>query len=104
MLKTLPSEQFQNFVPKSHLLFVTSNYGTELWSLPAGEKIAELVLPFAFGHQLYLPTSGDRFAVVDSAGLRDFSIYPQTDVLVGATQQYSSDDLSSDDRYSSFFK
>jgi WD40 repeat protein len=77
-LKTLPTEQFQNFVPKSHLLMVTSNYGTELWSLPAGEKIGEMALPFAQGHSLSFAPSGERFAVHTDRGLRIVSIWPTT--------------------------
>jgi WD40 repeat protein len=104
ILKTLPAEQFQNFIPKSHLLMVTSNYGTELWSLPAGEKIGEMALPFAPGHSLYFAPSGDRFAVNDDRGLRVLSIWPTTAALLAAAQKFSAHNLATDARYSRFLK
>jgi WD40 repeat protein len=102
-LKTLPSEQFQNFIPRSHLLMVTSNYGTEFWSLPAGEKIGEVTLPFAPGQHYYIASSGDRFAV--STGLlRDMLLWPTTTALLNAARQFAIHDLARDDRYSRFLQ
>jgi WD40 repeat protein len=103
-MKTLPSEQLQNFVPKSHLLMVTSNYGSELWSLPAGEKIGEMTLPFAQGHTVYFAPSGDQFAVADGRGLRTLSIWPTTAALLDAAHRFSTDDLAADERYSRFLQ
>lgn len=102
-LRTLPSEQFQNFIPKSHLLMVTSNYGIELWS-PAGEKIGEMKLPFAPGHSVYFAASGDRLAVNDGRGLRIMTIWTNTAALIQAAQQSSTRDLTMDQRYSKFLK
>ena len=101
-LKTLPVEQFQRFIPKSHLLMVTSNFGTELWSLPEGLKIGEVNLPFALGQALYIAPSGDRFAVVDSRGLRDMLIWPTTATLLDYSRRFLNHDLSTDERYSRF--
>src|SRR5262249_3396748 len=103
-LKTLPAEQFQNFVPKSHLLMVTSNYGTEFWRLPAGEKIGEVTLPFAMGQTFYISPAGDRVAVRDRFGLRDMSIWPTTALLLDAAKRFSTHDLSRDERYSRFLQ
>ena len=104
MLKTLPSEQFQKFVPRSRLLMVTSNYGTEIWSLPAGKKIGEVTLPFAFGQTIYIAPSGDRFAVRDRRGLRDMYIWPTISALLSGAERFSIDDLSGDERYARFLQ
>lgn len=103
-LKTLPVEQFQQFIPKSHLLMVTSNYGTEFWSLPEGRKIGEMTLPFAMGQIIYTAPSGDRFAVVDGRGLRDMSLWPTTAALLGAARRFSIHNLLTDERYSRFLE
>ena len=82
---------------------VTSNYGTEFWSLPAGEKIGEVTLPFAFGQHYYIAPSGDRFAV--STGLlRDVSLWPTTIALLSAARQFATHDLATDGRYSRFLQ
>ena len=104
ILKTLPSEQFQKFIPKSRLLMVTSNYGTEFWSLPKGEKIADLTLPFAMGQAIFIAPSGDRFAVADGRGLRDLFIWPTTAALLDAAKTFSTRDLSTDERYRQFLQ
>jgi WD40 repeat protein len=103
-LKTLPSEQVQNFVPKSHLLMVTSNYGTEFWRLPAGEKIGEVTLPFAMGQTFYISPAGDRVAVRDRFGLRDMSIWPTTSLLLDSAKRFSTHELSRDERYRRFLQ
>lgn len=102
-LKTLPAEQFQSFIPKSHLLMVTSNYGIELWS-PAGEKIGEMKLPFLPGHSVYFSPSGERFAVNDGRGLRIMTTWTSTVALLQSAQQFSTRDLTMDQRYSKFLK
>jgi WD40 repeat protein len=102
-LKTLPVEQFQNFIPKSHLLMVTSNYGIELWS-SAGEKVGEMKLPFAPGHSVYFAASGERFAVNDGRGLRIMTTWTSTAALLQTAQQFSTRDLTTDQRYSKFLK
>jgi WD40 repeat protein len=100
----IPAEQFQNFSPKSHLLMVTSNYGTELWSLPAGQKIGEISLPFAPGQTFYISPSGDRVAVHDRFGLRDICIWPTTASLLDAAERFSTHDLLTAERYSRFLR
>jgi WD40 repeat protein len=103
-LKTLQVEQFQRFIPKSHLLMVTSNYGTEFWSLPAGEKIGEVTLPFAQGQIFYIAPSGDRFAVNDGRGLRDMSLWATTADLLRAAQRFTTHELLRDERYRRFLQ
>ena len=104
ILKTMPSAQFQYFVPKSHVLMVTSNYGAEFWSLPAGNKIGDMRLPFAFGQTIFFAESGDRFAVKDLRGLRQMFIWPTTAALLSTAKQFSAQDLSTDQRYSRFLQ
>ncbi len=103
-LQTLTPEQFQNFIPRSHLLMVTSNYGIELWSLPAGQRIGEMSLPFALGRPIYIAPSGTRFAVNDGRGLRDMSIWPRTTELLNVARKITTHDLSTDERYNRFLQ
>lgn len=77
---------------------VTSNYGSEFWSLPAGEKVGEIFLPFAPGALYYIGPSGDRFAVYDSRGLRDMYIWPTTSTLLGAAKRFGIKELTPDQR------
>ena len=83
---------------------VTSNYGTELWSLPAGDKIGEMKLPFAMGHSIYLARSGEHFAVRDGRGLRVMTIWPTTSALVQAAREFATYDLAADERFGPFLK
>lgn len=92
-------EQFQDFLPRSQTLLITSNYGTELFSLPSGARVGAVRLPFRQGQSYYISPTGERLALLDEKGPIDRALWLSPESLVAAGQTWSRHDLSEDERY-----
>lgn len=92
-------EQFQDFLPHSQTLLITSNYGTELFSLPSGAMVGRITLPFRQGQSYYISPTGERLALLDEKGVIDRALWLSPESLVATGQTWSRHDLSQDERY-----